>query len=95
MSEETRALARAFVALRNEDETLRFLRDLCTVSELRELGERWQVAQLLDAGLTYGQVAQATGASSATISRVKQWLQYGRGGYRLVIDRLGEERAEG
>jgi len=91
MTDETTELARAFVALRDEDEAMRFLRDLCTVTELREFGERWHVARLLDAGQSYAEIARQTGASSATISRVNQWLRYGRDGYRLVIDRLAEQ----
>lgn len=93
ITDETLALARAVVALRDEDEALRFLRDLCTVNELREFGERWQVARMLDAGASYAEIQRATGASSATISRVGQWLRYGRGGYRLVIDRLAEQES--
>jgi TrpR-related protein YerC/YecD len=93
ITDETRALARAIVALRDEDEALRLLRDLCTVNELREFGERWQVARLLDEGASYAVIQRQTGASSATISRVGQWLRYGRGGYRLVIDRLAEQEA--
>jgi TrpR-related protein YerC/YecD len=95
ITDEALALAHAFVALRDEDEALRFLRDLCTVNELREFGERWQVARLLDEGASYAEIQRQTGASSATISRVGQWLRYGRGGYRLVIDRLAEQEAEG
>jgi TrpR-related protein YerC/YecD len=81
-------LADAIVSLRDTDEALRFLRDLCTVNELKELSERWEVARLLDRGRSYAEIARETGASSATISRVNQWLRYGRGGYRLMIDRL-------
>jgi TrpR-related protein YerC/YecD len=91
ITEDVRALARAFLALRTEDETLAFLRDVCTVNELIELGHRWRVALLLDDGVHYQEIGQRTGASSATISRVNQWLRYGRGGYRLVIDRLKEQ----
>ncbi len=90
LSKDVREVARAVLALRDEDEALRFLRDLCTVNELREFGERWHVARLLDEGLSYAEIQRRTGASSATISRVGQWLRYGRGGYRLVIDRLAE-----
>lgn len=92
MDDRTRELAEAVVALRDEDEALRFLRDLCTVTELKELGERWAVARLLDGGASYAEIARRTGASSATISRVGQWLRYGRGGYRLMIDRLARRR---
>lgn len=93
ISDDTRELARAFLALRTEDEALRFLRDISTVNELIELSHRWRVAKLLDAGANYHDIGAQTGASSATISRVNQWLRYGRGGYRLVIDRLGEPDA--
>ena len=91
ITEDTRALARAFLALETEDEALRFLRDISTVNEIIELGHRWRVAQLLDAGVNYHDIGARTGASSATISRVNQWLRYGRGGYRLVIDRLKDQ----
>jgi TrpR-related protein YerC/YecD len=88
ITDDTRELARAFLALRTEDEALRFLRDISTINELIELGHRWRVARLLDEGVNYHGIGARTGASSATISRVNQWLRYGRGGYRLVIDRL-------
>lgn len=89
MTDATRDLARAVAALEHDDEALRFLRDLCTVNELREFAARWAVARLLDAGMSYHEISERTGASSATISRVNQWLRYGRDGYRLVLDRLG------
>lgn len=87
MTDATRELAAAMALLRNADEVLRFLRDLCTVTELRELTARWEVARLLDKGTSYHKISERTGASSATISRVNQWLRYGRDGYRLVLDR--------
>lgn len=88
MTEETVDLARAIAALRDEDEALRFLRDLCTVRELQEFGHRWAVARLLEEGVPYHEISQRTGASSATISRVNQWRRYGRGGYSLVMERM-------
>ena len=88
LTEDVRALGDAVVAVRSPDEALRFLRDLCTVAELKELGQRWHVARLLDDGVSYHEISERTGASSATISRVAQWLRYGRDGYRTVIDRL-------
>ena len=87
MNDATRELADAVATLRNADEALRFLRDLCTVNELREFAARWEVARQLDAGTSYHEISERTGASSATISRVNQWLRYGRDGYRLVLDR--------
>lgn len=85
-------LADALIRLRTRDEALRFLRDLCTINELKELGQRWHVARLLDEGVSYHEISDRTGASSATISRVAQWLRYGRDGYRLVIDRVARRR---
>lgn len=92
MSQATRDLARSLLSLRDEEEALRYLRDLCTVAEMEDLAERWQVARFLDEGLSYTEISRRTGASSATISRVNQWLRYGRGGYRLVLDRLARRR---
>ncbi len=87
MNDETADLARAVAALRSEEEALRFLRDLCTIRELQEFGQRWHVARLLADGVPYHQISERTGASSATISRVNQWRRYGRGGYELVLAR--------
>jgi TrpR-related protein YerC/YecD len=93
MTDETHDLARAIAGLDGEDEALRFLRDLCTVTELRELGQRWHVARLLDDGVSYHEIRDRTRASSATISRVNQWLRYGRDGYREVLDRQSGQGA--
>lgn len=87
LTDQTRELAAAIAALRDGEEALRFLRDLCTVNELREFAARWEVARLLDEGVSYHEISERTGASSATISRVNQWLRYGRDGYRLILDR--------
>ena len=95
MTDATRDLAAAVASLRNGEEALRFLRDLCTVSELRAMAERWEVARLLDASVSYHDISERTGASSATISRVNQWLRYGRDGYRLVLDRRRRARRRG
>lgn len=92
ITDEITDLAAAVARLRDADEALRFLRDLCTVNELREFGQRWHVARLLDAGVSYHEISERTGASSATISRVGQWLRYGRDGYRLIIDRSRRSR---
>jgi len=87
MTDDLLELAGAVAALRDGDEALRFLRDLCTVRELQEFGQRWRVARLLAEGIPYHEISQHTGASSATISRVNHWLRYGRGGYTMLIDR--------
>lgn len=84
------SLAEAFVVLDNGAETVRFLKDLCTPGEIAALAERWRVARLLDGGgKTYRQIAQETGASTATVTRVARFLmQESNEGYRLVLDRL-------
>ena len=69
------------------DEVERFLRDLCTIAELEAMGHRWAVAQLVDRGLPYQEVAQKTHASTTTVTRVAQWLRNGEGGYSLALRR--------
>lgn len=84
------ALLRALLCLRDTDEAQKFLVDLCTRKELRELGERLVIARLLDAGgLSYRDISAATGASTTTVGRVARFLQQEpHQGYRLVIDRM-------
>lgn len=83
-------LVRALLALRDGDEARKFLTDLCTRKELRELGERLVIARLLDAGgLSYRDISAATGASTTTVGRVARFLQHEPNqGYRLILDRL-------
>ena len=83
-------LYRAILTLKDEDECRRFLQDLCTVSELKAMEQRMEVAMLLDDGLIYSEILERTGASSATISRVNRCLHYGSDGYRTIIPRLKE-----
>ena len=66
----------------------RFLRDLCTRSELDAMAHRWDVAKLLDQGLPYLEVARRAHASTTTVTRVAHWLRYGEGGYRLALERV-------
>jgi len=86
---ELDALAEAILLLRNEDEIKRFLRDLCTRAELEALAHRWQIARLLDERLPYLEVAERAEASTATVTRVAQWLRHGAGGYRIALERAG------
>ena len=83
-----RDLADAILTLRSRSELERFLRDLCTVSELEAMAHRWEVARLVDRGLPYLEVASKTGASTTTVTRVAHWLRHGEGGYRLALDRM-------
>ncbi len=73
--------------MKTAEETAHLLRDLCTVSELDALAHRWQVAQLLDEGLPYLEVAKRAHASTTTVTRVAQWLRRGEGGYGLALRR--------
>ena len=77
----------AIVSLRAREEAERFFRDLCTLSELEAMAQRWQAARLLDEQLPYHEVARRTGASTTTVTRVAHWLRHGEDGYRLVLDR--------
>ena len=81
-------LADAVLVLRTRDEAKRFLRDLCTLPELEALTHRWQTVQLLEQGLPYLEIAEQVPTSTATVTRVAQWLRHGAGGYRLVLDRM-------
>ena len=83
-------LYRAIMSLKSEDECRKCLQDLCTVSELKAMEQRMEVAMLLDDGLIYSEILERTGASSATISRVNRCLHYGSDGYRTIIPRLKE-----
>lgn len=87
VSPEVAELFQTITQLRTADETTAFFRDLCTIAELRDMGARWQVALLLDQGLHYLEIAKRTGASTATITRVSNWLRFGSGGYRTMLDR--------
>ena len=82
-----RELFGAILALETRGELERFFRDLCTLSELEAMAHRWQVAQLLDKGLPYAEVAERTHASTTTVTRVAHWLKHGEGGYRLALER--------
>jgi TrpR-related protein YerC/YecD len=78
-------LVTAFARLRNTDVVAAFMRDLCTTTELDAMGQRLQVARLVDEGVPYQEISRRTGASTATVTRVAQWLHYGQGGYRAVL----------
>jgi TrpR-related protein YerC/YecD len=80
-------LADAFLSLRNRDEAKRFLRDLCTRGELEALAHRWQIVRLLQEGLPYLEIAERVHTSTATVTRVAQWLRHGAGGYELALRR--------
>ena len=92
---DSEALVDALLRLETRDEAERFLRDLCTLTEIREMSQRWAVARLLDGGMHYAQISRETGASTATITRIASWLRHGEGGYRAALDRLRASAAPG
>jgi TrpR-related protein YerC/YecD len=83
-------LFRAIMSLKTLDEYYSFFDDLCTVSELKAMEQRYQVAKLLNQGRVYSEIASETGASSATISRVNRSLLYGSDGYKTALEREKE-----
>lgn len=86
--QDTRAMFEAILSLETVDEAAGFFRDLCTLAELDAMSQRWQIVLLLEKGLPYREIAERTGSSTATVTRINQWLHHGEGGYRLVLDRL-------
>ncbi len=92
-NDATAALFDAIVTLQDRDEAARFFRDLCTYRELDEMSARWEVVRNLAEGVPYREIHGRTGASTATITRINQWLQHGTGGYRAMLDRLGLPKA--
>ena len=85
---------KAILSLNTVEECMKFFDDLCTVSELMAMEQRYQVASCLDDGMIYNEILAETGASSATISRVNRSLQYGSGGYAIVMSRLKSKENE-
>lgn len=89
-NKETDALFEAILQLKSIDECYSFFTDLCTISEIKSLSQRLEVAMMLKDKHVYNDIAAKTGASTATISRVNRCIQYGENGYNLVIDRMKE-----
>ena len=79
------------LSLTSVAECYNFFEDLCTITELRAMAQRFQVAKMLDDGQIYSDIVKETGASTATISRVNKCLIYGTDGYRMVLDRAKEK----
>ena len=88
---EIQALYRAILDLKTEEECAAFFEDICTIKELQDIAQRLEVAFMLHEGKNYQEICALTGASTATISRVKKCLVYGSGGYRQALVRLDKE----
>jgi TrpR-related protein YerC/YecD len=94
-SSDVDELIAALLRLDDPEDAARFLRDLCTLGELRDLAQRWAVVRRLDAGEHYAAISRETGASTATITRIASWLNHGEGGYRTALERLAQARETG
>jgi len=81
-------LYKAIVSISSVEECYTFFEDLCTITEIQAMAQRYHVALMLEQGVTYSKIAKETGASSATISRVNRALNYGAGGYKSVITKV-------
>ena len=88
---EVEQLFKGMLCLKNMDECFDFFEDICTINELLSLSQRFEVARMLREQRTYLEIAEKTGASTATISRVNRSLNYGNDGYDMVLNRLNEE----
>ena len=94
-SDSVKRLFHCVASLESEDECRLFFEDLCTIKELLDMAQRLDAAVLLDKKEIYQTINKTVGISTATISRVKRCLDYGPGGYRIVLDRLKTEGSNG
>ncbi len=93
-SEAIDNLFKGILKLETVEECYRFFEDVCTIKEIQDISQRFEVAGLLKKGENYNNISKATGASTATISRVNKCLTYGSDGYKLVLKRLEERKNE-
>lgn len=89
-NKKTDSLFKAILSLKSTKEAEKFFRDLCTIEEIKEMSERWEMAQMLNQGMSYRKIAEKLGVSTTTVSRVALWLNNGEGGYELVYKRLNK-----
>lgn len=87
-NKELTELYEAILKLRTTDESKKFFRDLCTIAELTALAERFQVVKMVNQKIPYRAISEKTGSSTATIARVAHWLHHGKGGYKLILERI-------
>lgn len=89
--EFTEQLFEAILLLKDKEECYNFFQDVATVGEIKALGQRLEVARMIKEGYTYDHIVSETGVSTATISRVKRFLEYGKDGYKLILNRLEQD----
>ncbi|MFA6393545.1 MAG: YerC/YecD family TrpR-related protein [Patescibacteria group bacterium] len=90
--EKTDDLLETILSLKNLNEARAFFRDLCTLKEIKDLTDRWEIAKLIEQGAPYRDIAKKLGTSTTTVSRVALWFNNGMGGYRLMLDRLNLDK---
>lgn len=91
-TESINELLTAIAALKNSNEARKFMRDLLTEQELVEFGNRWKAARMLNERFSYSKIEKETGLSSTTVARVSKWLNQGKGGYKLMIERISKNQ---
>jgi len=87
-NQDTKELYEAILKLQSVDECKKFFRDLCTLSEINDMTERYKVVKMVEGGVPYREISKKIGSSTATITRVAHWLHHGKGGYKLVLKRV-------
>lgn len=85
---ESDVLFKAILSLKNKKECEIFFRDLCTLSELKSMTERFEIVRMVKEGIPYRKISEKIGVSTATITRVAHWLENGEGGYKMVLERI-------
>ena len=90
-NQQTKELFQVILKLKTVKECEDFFRDLLTLREIEEMAERFEIARMLNNGRTYLDIARKVKTSTTTVTRVAHWLNHGRGGYRLILDRLGRK----
>lgn len=93
-NEATERLFQAILSLNTLEECKNFFEDACTIKEILDIAQRFEVARMLTEKKSYQQISQETGVSTATISRVNRCITYGGGGYKTAIERLKEQESE-
>lgn len=87
-NKDTEYLIKALLSLENEEQCKQFLEDVMTTKEILDMSQRIHVAQMLKEGIVYSKISSDTGASAATISRVNRCLNYGAGGYDIILQKI-------
>ncbi|MDP2736520.1 MAG: YerC/YecD family TrpR-related protein [bacterium] len=86
-NKKTDELFRVIISLKTVKEAEAFFRDLCTIEEIKEMSERWQIAKMVNKNIPYRKIAEKLNVSTTTVARVALWLNNGAGGYRLILNR--------